>query len=112
MKKWLSRMLTPKSEKLELILELLGKHGELFGLDIVKRSDGMISLSSVYIYLSELQDAGLVTYRALDPPQEWMLPRHLYRLTGRRRPVRMTDEKNRPMTYWGGLSTASEDRGT
>jgi len=71
------------SKKYLVILQILLKHHpkEMYGLDIVKESEGQLKRGSVYVYLSRLKDAGEISSRTEDETEEGMIPRRLYRLT-------------------------------
>ena len=64
------------------ILELLVSEGELFGLQLVERSHGMLKRGTVYVTLGRMEDKGLVESRSEQPaPGAIGLPRRLYRPT-------------------------------
>lgn len=70
-----------------LILELLVQHGELFGLALVEASAGRLKRGTVYVTLGRMEDKGLITSTAEDPPPgAGGLPRRAYAPTalGRR----------------------------
>jgi PadR family transcriptional regulator, regulatory protein PadR len=71
-----------------LILELLGEHDELFGLQMVEESSGRLKRGTVYVTLGRMQEKGYVESRqeALAPGAIG-LPRRLYRPTGYARRV-------------------------
>lgn len=60
-----------------IIIELLIKHGESFGSQLIKRSRGKLLRGSVYVYLSRMEDKELISSRRRG------LPRRLYRHTPR-----------------------------
>ena len=64
------------------ILELLASDGELYGLQLVERSQGRLKRGTVYVTLQRMEDKGLVESRleSRDPPLPG-LPRRLYRPT-------------------------------
>lgn len=75
------------SAKERLILEHLADGGELFGLQLVERSDGGLKRGTVYVTLGRMQEKGYVESRQEPlPPGAIGLPRRLYRLSayGRR----------------------------
>lgn len=73
-------------EKCLVILRVLSDGGEQYGLDIVKASDGVHTRGTVYVYLSGMQDQGVVASRVEDdPPPPPQIPRRLYRITDRGR---------------------------
>lgn len=68
----------------ETILQLLLAHrSEMFGLELVEKSNGLLARGSVYVTLSRMADKGLVASRTEDRPKEMSgIPRRLYRPTG------------------------------
>jgi DNA-binding PadR family transcriptional regulator len=69
------------SEKEALILTLLGK-GELYGLELVDRSDGALKRGTAYVTLGRMEEKGLVTSRAeKTSPSTGGLPRRRYATT-------------------------------
>ncbi len=69
-----------------LILSLLSAHGESYGLDLVKASDGQLSRGTIYVTLSIMYDAGLVASREEEQGAYGLaLKRRLYRITERGR---------------------------
>lgn len=49
-----------RQSKRLLILRLLAQHGKTRGLELVMLSGGKLRRGTVYVWLSELEDAGLV----------------------------------------------------
>jgi PadR family transcriptional regulator PadR len=71
------------SKKEGIILELLIACGELYGLDIVRRSDGEVGRGTLYVTLNRMTEKGYVDSRVEDAPAgEMGPPRRLYRPTG------------------------------
>jgi DNA-binding PadR family transcriptional regulator len=62
------------------ILDLLASDGELYGLQLVQRSDGALKRGTVYVTLQRMEEKGLVESR-LDTREPALpgLPRRLYR---------------------------------
>lgn len=54
---------------------------ELYGLQMVKSSDGQLKMGSVYVLLSRLQEKGFVDARKEEQPLQ-VVPRRLYNITG------------------------------
>ena len=74
------------SAKEMLILELLVRDGELYGLQMVAASN-RLKRGTVYVTLGRMEEKGYVASRQEDaPPEAGGLPRRLYRATplGRR----------------------------
>ena len=66
----------------QFILELLVADDDLFGLQIVERSQGAVKRGTVYVTLGRMQDKGYVESRSEPPvPGAIGLPRRLYRPT-------------------------------
>jgi DNA-binding PadR family transcriptional regulator len=88
------------SEKEQLILRLLAEHGELFGLDMVKKSKGKLGRGTVYVTLARMEEKELVTRRETEPVAEWALPRPIFSLAANGRAalkaLDMLDEPSRP----------------
>jgi PadR family transcriptional regulator len=73
----------PRISRIEQrILELLVSDGELFGLQLVERSDGAVKRGTVYVTLGRMQEKGYVESR-IEPRARGAigLPRRLYRPT-------------------------------
>ena len=70
------------SGKEHVILELLGRSSEMYGLELVTESAGALKRGTVYVTLGRMEDKGYVTSRAEeDTPAHGGLPRRLYRAT-------------------------------
>jgi DNA-binding PadR family transcriptional regulator len=67
------------SSKYELIIDLL-RDGEMYGLDMVKKSGGKLRRGAVYLTLTAMEAEGLIegTTIPATPPR---MPRRLYRVT-------------------------------
>lgn len=69
-------------EKEALILQLLLRHDELYGLDLVARSKGALKRGTVYVTLGRMEKKGFIESRQEAPPvAEGGLPRRLYAAT-------------------------------
>jgi DNA-binding PadR family transcriptional regulator len=64
------------------ILDLLFSGKELYGLEIVRESNGAVKRGSVYVLLDRLEQKGFVISRAESIPTMAGLPRRQYRITG------------------------------
>jgi DNA-binding PadR family transcriptional regulator len=53
----------------------------MYGLEIIKESDGGVGRAEVYLHLQNLVGLGEVTSRDVDPEPGVQIPRKLYRLT-------------------------------
>lgn len=71
------------SKKEALILEQLIAAGssELYGLEMVRASNGTLKMGTIYVTLARLQDKGFVESRREDDPKQ-TVPRRLYKITG------------------------------
>jgi PadR family transcriptional regulator PadR len=70
------------SGKETLILELLARGEELYGLQLVAASQGLLKRGTVYVTLGRMEAKGYVTSRAEDAPDgAGGLPRRLYEAT-------------------------------
>ena len=70
------------SGKETLILELLARGDELYGLQFVAASRGLLKRGTVYVTLGRMESKGYVTSRAEDAPDgAGGLPRRLYEAT-------------------------------
>src|ERR1041384_8825092 len=77
----IARLIPRLSATERLILDLL-RGGELFGLQLVDRSDGALKRGTVYVTLGRMQDKGYVESRTEPlPPGAIGLPRRWYRPT-------------------------------
>lgn len=75
------------SPKESLILEMLVREQELYGLQLVAASKRTLKRGTVYVTLGRMQEKGYITSRLEDsPPGAGGLPRRLYQPTtlGRR----------------------------
>lgn len=70
------------SAKEELILDLLGRSKEMYGLELVAASDGELKRGTVYVTLARMEEKGFISSRLDDdPPPSGGLPRRLYTAT-------------------------------
>ena len=82
----IARLVPRLSTTERLILDLL-REGELFGLQLVDRSDGALKRGTVYVTLGRMEKKRLITSRLeAPPPDAGGMPRRLYSptLDGRR----------------------------
>lgn len=72
------------SGKEALVLEMLLTTGkEMFGLDMVKASGGLLKRGTIYVTLHRMEEKGLIESRQeLRSEPEIGIPRRLYRFTG------------------------------
>jgi DNA-binding PadR family transcriptional regulator len=77
----IARLIPRLSATERLILDLL-RENELFGLQLVDRSEGSLKRGTVYVTLGRMQDKGYVESRTEPlPPGAIGLPRRWYRPT-------------------------------
>ena len=70
------------SAKESLILQLLVRHGEAYGLELVSASRGRLKRGTVYVTLGRMEEKGFITSRLVDaPPEAGGLPRRIYEPT-------------------------------
>jgi DNA-binding PadR family transcriptional regulator len=70
------------SNKERMILELLGRAREMYGLELVTASDGALKRGTVYVTLGRMEEKGFVTSHLEDqPPPQGGMPRRLYQPT-------------------------------
>jgi PadR family transcriptional regulator, regulatory protein PadR len=85
-----------ESKKEILILEMLAPVKELFGLEIMKNSDGAIKRGTVYTTLHRMEEKGLVKSRVEElPANSPGTPRRLYAITGLGEQVRQAAQSIR-----------------
>ena len=80
------RVLTVSPKEL-LVLELLARDKQLYGLQLVAASKGRLKRGTVYVTLGRMEDKGYITSRLNEPPPgAGGLPRRIYEATplGRR----------------------------
>lgn len=76
------------SAKEALILGLLGRSKEMYGLELVAASDGELKRGTVYVTLGRMEDKGFISSRLEDEtPRFGGLPRRLYTATALGREV-------------------------
>ena len=70
------------SPKESLVVELLLRDAEMYGLQLVTASRGQLKRGTVYVTLGRMEDKGFITSREEAPPAEaGGLPRRIYRTT-------------------------------
>lgn len=71
------------SEKEAVILSLLCGDGELYGLELVRRSDGKIKRGTVYVTLQRMAEKGYVSSKQEEKSRYVSgIPRRIYRASG------------------------------
>lgn len=67
----------------QILRILLNNNRDMFGLAIVKASDGEISRGTIYVTLGRMEDKGFVeSYQEEKAPEAIGLPRRYYKPTG------------------------------
>jgi len=69
------------SQKEALILGMLTSRGEMYGLEMVKASEGELKRGTVYVTLGRMAEKGYVESREIDA-LEGGSPRRVFRATG------------------------------
>lgn len=80
------------SPKERIVLDLLVRNGEMYGLEFVKAEPKKLKRGAIYVMLSRMDDKGFVTSRLID---DEVLPgkkRPRYRITGLGRRVLQMQE--------------------
>lgn len=92
------RMLT-LSVKESLILELLIRDNEMYGLQLVAASRRRLKRGTVYVTLGRMEEKGYLTSYLEDPPSEaGGMPRRVYRPTALgRRVLKLWTAAERPL---------------
>ena len=72
------------SDKTAIILRLLLDHGEMYGLELIGKSNGLLKRGSIYVLLDRMEENKLVK-SALErtPEGKQGPPRRVYRITGK-----------------------------
>ena len=75
-------LLPTLSSKEALILQMLGRSREMYGLEMVTASEGSLKRGTVYVTLGRMEQKGYITSRVEDEtPAMGGLPRRLYMAT-------------------------------
>ena len=76
------------SPKETVILQLLVRDDEAYGLELVSASRGRLKRGTVYVTLGRMEEKGYITSRLADaPPEAGGLPRRIYKATALGRQV-------------------------
>ena len=71
------------SRKEMVIMKLLVSSGrDMYGLQFVDESSGVLKRGTIYVTLGRLEDKGYVTSRREPPRDGVSIPRRLYKVTG------------------------------
>ncbi len=72
-----------KSDVQLIILKLLADTGELYGLELVAKSEGALKRGTVYVTLDRLEESGLIESKLRAPSKGQQGPsRRIYSITG------------------------------
>jgi PadR family transcriptional regulator, regulatory protein PadR len=75
------RLLT-LSAKESIVLQLLVRDDEAYGLELVSASRGRLKRGTVYVTLGRMEEKGYIVSRLVDaPPEAGGLPRRVYKAT-------------------------------
>jgi PadR family transcriptional regulator PadR len=67
------------SDKETVVLELLTRDGEMYGLELVSASEGALKRGTVYVTLGRMEEKGYVKARPEEPPlRAGGMPRRVY----------------------------------
>jgi DNA-binding PadR family transcriptional regulator len=69
------------SSKESLILELLAREDEMYGLQLVAASRRRLKRGTVYVTLGRMEEKGYIVSRIAETPPTGGLPRRLYQAT-------------------------------
>lgn len=64
------------------ILDILRSGREVYGLEMIRESNGMLKTGTIYVTLGRMTDKKYVTSRAEEIPNYPGMPRRLYRISG------------------------------
>jgi DNA-binding PadR family transcriptional regulator len=65
-----------------LILEMLVGKGDLYGLEMIRESEGKLKRGTIYVTLARMEKKGYVEGREEEQPDPNRAPRRIYRPTG------------------------------
>lgn len=92
--------------KIELMILRLLRGGEMYGLEMVKASDGELARGTIYVTLGRMQEKGYVKSRQEKEETEAGLPRRIYQITGLGLQVMQASEAAHAIMMRGGESYA------
>jgi PadR family transcriptional regulator, regulatory protein PadR len=76
------------SAKESIVLQLLVRDDEAYGLELVSASRGRLKRGTVYVTLGRMEEKGYIVSRLVDaPPEAGGLPRRIYKATALGRQV-------------------------
>lgn len=76
-------MIPSLSGKEFLVMSLLiGARREMYGLEMVTKSEGRLKRGTIYVTLNRLEDKGYIKSRDTDGATGETIPRRLYKVTG------------------------------
>jgi PadR family transcriptional regulator, regulatory protein PadR len=98
-------MKLPSRNEVEVLRLLAGR--ELYGLELIRRSEGALKRNSIYVVLGRMEDQGYIKGREVKEPNTPGLPRRLYKITGiGERALAMWDAAQAVQATWGKLKPA------
>lgn len=74
-------MKMPSRNEVEVLRLLIGGR-ELYGLELLRKSEGALKRGSVYVVLGRMEDQGFVKGREVKEEGSPGMPRRLYKITG------------------------------
>ena len=72
--------LMPTQKEFEILRVLADNPSGIYGLQIVRKSDGVVKRGSVYVLLSLLEKKGFVKSTPVDDPYQSGTPRRTYKI--------------------------------
>jgi DNA-binding PadR family transcriptional regulator len=86
----------PRLSALESLILAMLCSGEMYGLEMVKASDGKLKRGTIYVTLGRMEDKGYIRSREVEDDQPGP-PKRVYRITG---------EGARAIAAWHAARTA------
>ena len=74
-------MKLPSGNEVEVLRLLVGGR-ELYGLEMIKRSDGALKRNSIYVVLGRMRSPGFINGREVKREGAPGMPRRFYKITG------------------------------
>ncbi len=66
-----------------VILKLLVENGDMYGLELVAKSNGVLKKGTIYVTLDRLETSGMIESKMKEPPRGSQGPaRRIYKVTG------------------------------
>jgi DNA-binding PadR family transcriptional regulator len=99
-------MKLPSRNEVE-VLQLLAGGRELYGLEMIRHSNGALKRNSIYVVLGRMEDQGYIKGREVKVEGAPGLPRRLYKIAGLGQKVlAMWGAAQQVQATWGKLKPA------